>query len=41
MGEAEASYTKKFDCSPNSLYMAFQPEFEKVVDETGGWFLDS
>ena len=40
VGQAEAEYTKKYDCSPNSLYMAFQPEFEKVVEESGGSFLN-
>lgn len=39
IGDAEAAYTKSCDCGPTGLYMAFQPEYEAILEETNGAFL--
>jgi roadblock/LC7 domain-containing protein len=38
--DAEAAYSKKYDYTPENTYMSFQPEYQAVLAETRGSFLE-
>lgn len=38
--QAEAEYSKKYDYTPENTYMSFQPEYEVILEETKGAFLN-
>jgi len=40
VGDAEAQYTKEGTGTPEVMYMQFVPEYELMVEETAGKFLD-
>ncbi|KAH8891130.1 arad-like aldolase/epimerase [Thozetella sp. PMI_491] len=37
---AECEYSKKYDYTPENTYMSFQPEYEAILAETKGSFLE-
>lgn len=37
--DAEAAWSKKYDYTPENTYMGFQPEYQAVLSETNGAFL--
>lgn len=39
VGEQEAAYTKSWLATPEVMYMWFRPEYETVLEESGGKFL--
>lgn len=39
IGEEEASYTKKHGGTPAVLFTQFKPEYDMILKETGGDFL--
>lgn len=36
----ELEYSKKYDYTPENTYMSFQPEYEAILAETKGAFLE-
>jgi len=40
VGKEEAEYTKKNTGSPEVMYMQFKPEYELILKESGGDFLE-
>jgi ribulose-5-phosphate 4-epimerase/fuculose-1-phosphate aldolase len=37
--QSEVEYSKEYDYTPENTYMSFQPEYEAILAETNGAFL--
>ena len=38
--KTDCEYSAKYDYTPENTYMSFQPEYEAILEETRGRFLE-